>query len=128
MENIAGQCAVLVREGQVPDPHRSLSPLLGRPPMSEATPCFSETLRPFGMESNREGTRGGHLADIKLFQLQADSVRELPAESVDIEKTLQLLLERHLEQFLGVRFIATEYQTGKTHAGRVDTLGLDDNN
>jgi RecB family endonuclease NucS len=69
-----------------------------------------------------------HLADIKLFQLQADSVRELPAESVDIEKTLQLLLERHLEQLLGVRFIATEYQTGKTHAGRVDTLGLDDNN
>jgi hypothetical protein len=69
-----------------------------------------------------------YLADIKLFQLQADSVRELPAESVDIEKTLQLLLERHLEQFLGVRFIATEYQTGKTHGGRVDTLGLDDNN
>src|SRR5260370_5240915 len=47
---------------------------------------------------------------------------------MDIEKTLQLLLERHLEQFLGVRFIATEYQTGKTHGGRVDTLGLDDNN
>jgi predicted transport protein len=47
---------------------------------------------------------------------------------VDIEKTLQVLLERHLEQFLGVRFIATEYPTGKTHSGRIDTLGLDDNN
>ncbi len=47
---------------------------------------------------------------------------------MDIEKTLQVLLERHLEQFLGVRFIATEYQTGKTHGGRIDTLGLDDNN
>ena len=68
------------------------------------------------------------LADIKLFQLQADGVQELPAQSVAIEKTLQLLLERHLERFLGVRFIATEYKTGKTHGGRIDTLGLDDNN
>jgi predicted transport protein len=68
------------------------------------------------------------LADIKLFQLQSDSARELPAESVDIEKSLQSLMEQHLESFLGVRFLATEYVTGKTHGGRIDTLGLDDNN
>jgi predicted transport protein len=68
------------------------------------------------------------LADIRLFQIQADSVRELPAESVDIEKSLQSLLEQHLESFLGVRFLATEYVTGKAHGGRIDTLGLDDNN
>jgi predicted transport protein len=68
------------------------------------------------------------LADIKLFHLQADSARELRAESVDIEKSLQELMEQHLESFLGVRFLATEYVTGKTHGGRIDTLGLDDNN
>jgi predicted transport protein len=68
------------------------------------------------------------LADIKLFQLQSDAARELRAESVDIEKSLQSLMEQHLESFLGVRFIATEYITGKTHGGRIDTLGLDDNN
>jgi predicted transport protein len=68
------------------------------------------------------------LADIKLFQLQSDSARELRAESVDIEKSLQSLMERHLEAFLGVRFVATEYVTGKAHGGRIDTLGLDDNN
>jgi predicted transport protein len=68
------------------------------------------------------------LADIKLFQVQMDSVRELSAESVAIEKSLQLLLEKHLESFLGVRFLASEYSTGKRHGGRVDTLGLDDNN
>jgi predicted transport protein len=68
------------------------------------------------------------LADIKLFHFEADEVHELPAQSIAIEKTLQLLLEKHLERFLGVRFIATEYQTGKTHGGRIDTLGLDDNN
>src|SRR5450755_1934238 len=68
------------------------------------------------------------MADIRLFQLQSDSARELRAESVDIEKSLQSLMEQHLESFLGVRFIATEYVTGKVHGGRIDTLGLDDNN
>jgi hypothetical protein len=68
------------------------------------------------------------LADIKLFHLQSDSARELRAESVDIEKSLQSLMEQHLESFLGVRFVATEYVTGKAHGGRIDTLGLDDNN
>ena len=68
------------------------------------------------------------MADIKLFQIESDSVRELRAASVDIEKSLQLLLEQHLESFLGVRFLASEYVTGKVHGGRIDTLGLDDNN
>lgn len=68
------------------------------------------------------------MADIKLFQLQPDSVCELRAESMDIEKSLQLLMEQHLESFLGVRFLSTEYVTGKAHGGRIDTLGLDDNN
>src|SRR5690606_41318521 len=29
--------------------------------------------------------------------------------------------------FLGVRFLASEYATGKTHKGRIDSLGLDEN-
>ena len=36
-------------------------------------------------------------------------------------------MERHLEAFLGVRFLASEYSTGKTHGGRIDTLGIDEN-
>jgi predicted transport protein len=68
------------------------------------------------------------MADIKLFQLQSNSARELKAESADIEKSLQSLMEQHLESFLGVRFVATEYVTGRAHGGRIDTLGLDDNN
>jgi predicted transport protein len=68
------------------------------------------------------------LADIKLFQLQSDSANELRAESVDIEKSLQSLMEQHLDSFLGVRFLASEYVTGRAHGGRIDTLGLDDNN
>jgi predicted transport protein len=67
------------------------------------------------------------LADIKLFQLHADAVQQLTAHSMDIEKSLQTLLEKHLEAFLGVRFLSTEYGTGKKHGGKIDTLGLDDN-
>ena len=33
-----------------------------------------------------------------------------------------------METFLGVRFLAREYTTGKTHKGRIDSLGLDENN
>lgn len=29
---------------------------------------------------------------------------------------------------LGIRFVATEYATGRTHGGRIDSLGLDENN
>src|SRR5208283_804935 len=34
---------------------------------------------------------------------------------------------KNLEPLLGIRFIAIEYSTGKTHAGRIYTLGLDEN-
>jgi predicted transport protein len=46
---------------------------------------------------------------------------------VAVEKSLQTLAEKHLDAFFGVRFLATEYSTGKTHGGRIDTLGLDEN-
>jgi hypothetical protein len=54
-------------------------------------------------------------------------VRELAGRSVAVEKSLQTLTEKHLEPFFGVRFLASEYSTGKTHGGRIDTLGLDEN-
>ncbi|TCP65543.1 DUF5655 domain-containing protein [Baia soyae] len=68
------------------------------------------------------------MSDIKLFRVHDNSVEELTGQSVTIEKSLQSMLERHLETFLGVRFLATEYSTGKKHAGRIDTLGIDENN
>lgn len=54
-------------------------------------------------------------------------MHELQVTSIAIEKTLQTLIEKHLEVFLGVRFLATEHPTGKTHGGRIDTLGIDEN-
>ncbi|KMK77964.1 DUF5655 domain-containing protein [Alkalihalobacillus pseudalcaliphilus] len=67
------------------------------------------------------------MGDIKLFRLNGDTVNELEGKSVAVEKSLQHLFERHLENFLGVRFLASEYSTGKRHQGRIDTLGLDEN-
>jgi len=66
------------------------------------------------------------MADIKLFRTESGGVTELTSESVAIERSLQELFERNLDEFLGVRFLASEYSTGKTHGGRIDTLGIDD--
>lgn len=67
------------------------------------------------------------MSDIKLFKIQQDGVRELEGRSASVEKSLQSQMEAHLDAFLGVRFLASEYSTGKTHGGRIDTLGLDEN-
>ena len=68
------------------------------------------------------------MSDIQLFRLNAaNGAYELPGRAVAVEKHLQSLIEAHMEAFLGVRFIATEYATGKTHKGRIDSLGLDEN-
>ena len=67
------------------------------------------------------------MSDIKLFNISNGSAQELQGTSIAIEKTLQIVIENHLEVFLGVRFLATEYYTGKTHGGRIDTLGIDEN-
>lgn len=67
------------------------------------------------------------MSDIKLFRLAAGKANELQGLASDLEKPLQSLIESNLEALLGVRFLATEYSTGKTHAGRIDTLGIDEN-
>ncbi|SPF40020.1 hypothetical protein SBA4_2470041 [Candidatus Sulfopaludibacter sp. SbA4] len=67
------------------------------------------------------------VSDIKLFQIGPKEVQEIPGRSVAIEKSLQVLIERHLDAFLSVRFLASEYSTGKAYGGRIDTLGIDEN-
>lgn len=67
------------------------------------------------------------MSDIKLFRLDPNHATELSPSSVVVEKSLQTLMERHLETFLGVTFLETEYSTGKVHGGRIDSLGIDEN-
>ena len=68
------------------------------------------------------------MSDIKLFRRQGDTISILSSRDATVEKWLQTLIESHMETFLGVRFLATEYVTGKVHGGRIDSLGIDENN
>ena len=76
------------------------------------------------LEISRED---GLMSDIKLFQIDGKAVNELEGHSVALERSLQTLIENHLDVFLGILFLASEYSTGKTHGGRIDTLGIDEN-
>jgi len=67
------------------------------------------------------------MGDIRLYRTTGKTVSELKGSSISIEKSLQGFIETHLNDLLGVRFLATEYLTGKTHGGRIDSLGIDEN-
>ena len=68
------------------------------------------------------------MSDIKLFRITNGDATEMRGVASDLEKPLQTLIEKNLGELLGVRLLQSEYSTGKTHAGRIDTLGLDENN
>ena len=68
------------------------------------------------------------MADTKLYRINSGKAQELHGESVALEKTLQNLIEANMEELLGIRFLASEHDTGKAHGGRIDSLGLDEDN
>ncbi|MCX6585286.1 MAG: DUF5655 domain-containing protein [Acidobacteria bacterium] len=67
------------------------------------------------------------MSDLKLFRNTSNTITEIRSDSVELEKSLQTLIESNLDVMLGVRFLVSEYATGKTHGGRIDTLGIDEN-
>ncbi len=68
------------------------------------------------------------MSDIKLFHFHGPQVTELAGAAVQVEKSLQKLFEANLEALLGIRFLASEHSTGAVHGGRIDTLGVDEDN
>lgn len=67
------------------------------------------------------------MSDIQLFRLADKIATEIKGSSSELEKPLQNLIEANLEALLAIRFLATEYSTGSVHKGRIDTLGIDEN-
>ena len=65
------------------------------------------------------------MSDLKLFRTSTTGVAEIAGGAVALEKSLQTLFEANLEALLGVRFLASEFIT---EGGRMDTLGIDENN
>jgi RecB family endonuclease NucS len=66
------------------------------------------------------------MSNLKVFRVRGGQATEIPGASVGVERDLQTLIEANMEAMLGIRFLATEYRTGR-HRGRIDSLGLDEN-
>ncbi|MEU2911933.1 hypothetical protein ACFYM3_13510 [Streptomyces massasporeus] len=66
---------------------------------------------------------------LKLFRTDAtkSGMAEVTPRLAEVEADVQGLVEAHMETLLGVPFLASEYGTGPVHAGRIDSLGLDEN-
>lgn len=64
---------------------------------------------------------------MELFRIDGMSLSPLARMSLKLEREIQRLLEANLEAVFGIRFLATEYSTGERHAGRIDSLGIDEN-
>lgn len=65
------------------------------------------------------------MADIKLFEI-GNGAKEYKGENVALEKELQNIIEKNMDTFFGVTFLASEYST--TDGGRMDSVGIDENN
>ncbi|RST22884.1 transporter [Streptomyces sp. WAC04770] len=63
---------------------------------------------------------------LRLFTVQGD-VAEVTPHLAEAEADVQGFVEMHMEELLGIRFLASEYGTGPVHGGRIDSLGLDEN-
>lgn len=68
------------------------------------------------------------MSDIRLFSLNQGSATELSGHTARLERHLQQDVEDNMGTLLGVNFLASEYSTGQTHRGRIDSLGIDENN
>lgn len=62
-----------------------------------------------------------------LFQITNKRIKQIKKSSFVSERALQDIFESNLETLLGVRLVASEFATGEKHGGRIDTLGLDEN-
>lgn len=68
------------------------------------------------------------MADIKLYTIKDTKAEAKDLVSLSYEKEIQKICEENMEIFFGVRFLASEYSTGNKHKGRIDSLGIDENN
>lgn len=66
------------------------------------------------------------MSQTRLFKISGQKALEIGSTTIGLEKSLQTVIEKNLDSLLGIRFLGSEYGTGKTYGGRIDTLGLDE--
>lgn len=65
---------------------------------------------------------------MSIFLTTNKLTKQLKKENFRNEKELQFFVEKNMEVLFGIRFLASEFTTSKQHGGRIDSLGLDENN
>lgn len=63
-----------------------------------------------------------------LFTVSQTILQTVPQKKFSSEKLLQQLVEKNLDTVFKCRLVASEFSTGMQHAGRIDTLGLSEDN
>lgn len=63
-----------------------------------------------------------------IFLTTNSLAKQLKKQNFRNEKELQTFVEQNMESLFGIRFLASEFTTSKQHGGRIDSLGLDENN
>jgi predicted transport protein len=64
---------------------------------------------------------------MELFKIGGAGLTPLPRTALKLEREIQRLLEANLKTVFGISFLATEFSTGEKQAGRIDSLGIDEN-
>ncbi len=59
-----------------------------------------------------------------LFEIDDGQLQAIERQDFGLERELQTLIEHNLGTVFNCRFVATEFSTGRAHAGRIDTLAL----
>lgn len=79
--------------------------------------------------SDRDAASSALLSNrINLYQLFNGRLQWRGDEPLQKERDLQRLFEDNLSELMGLEFLDSEYPTGSTHGGRIDTLALDELN
>ena len=98
-------------------------------------PSAASVLRPYARcwkrsraSAWRAGLRMGNMRHERHQTLPVGhgAVSELAGGAMALEKSLQTVFEKNLDALIGVRFLASEFSTNE--GGRMDTLGIDENN
>lgn len=63
-----------------------------------------------------------------IYQIKNGIAKKIDTEDFKNEKELQEFVEKNLKELFGITFIASEFWTGGSEGGSVDTIGIDENN